>query len=894
MKINWYLLGATLAIAGAGGAKDVFRNDFDVRTSEGAVPENRWISYDYVASDAGEVLYYNYPVNQDMSKLPYSKGWIYPEDSSKINYQDYWARAFMDDVNNRNPPGFVCAYASPGNACACFRSSDKKSGTAVQPFWNEFTNGVLRFEIDIRRPAVWGGTGDTYCCRVLPVYKKYVDDLGWRLGVNSTKYPVMFGAMIDDSDKKTDRLVILYTDRDTEKNGTLYPGKSGDNYVCNEHWYRWRVYVNLDEQRSTAYIWDGGDTQPTGRNEQDDSTATRTVINEKYGFRSPMTEETGGIAGIGLNVYRTFSGTGSSFNIANAACFDNIHLAWKAPGSNEYVPFYDNDFTTRRVRRIEPAGATSCVYPRNVETSVQDLYEVYPTTTNRNDVASGALTQIVIQGDNRKPEPVGIDNWRRLCGRNRASVIESETAYGGKVLRIWKGVNSEGVLAQTFGESLTVGKVRVSADVRLPKEWGAASTRRVALAMGNDTYWRSCDKDNFTQHYIGYAGIVGDTANEFCPAYVGHASVTESMVSTKRTDIPCVATNWYRIVMTADIDAQKYDYELYKLGTSAGNWDRGDATNCIFTVSNVVFRNTLADISSFGLASYAPHDDNEWYSFILWDNIRVWKNWGSSNEKEIYRNNFNLRYRYFDREKTPLVGEIHRDAIVDGWVRRLKGDGAAWLTGEANRCLTFKAVNQDYAYVAHPIGTVLKQGQRVRVRMDMRPPSEWSFADSSNSRCTLYLGGDEMLQYATGMNWLEKSVLAFGVGGKDMSLSRLTNTFFRVQNGGALADTGVNVPDKSHWYRFEGTTVVGEDTWSCKVYDMGAAHPGIDAPNGACIVDQKNLARRGPADMPITSLLITSSGITSRDPWDPYDPARVFIDNLVVTKVDSDALIIIR
>ena len=59
MKINWYLLGATLAIAGAGGAKDVFRNDFDMRASEGAVPENRWISYDYVASDAGEVLYYN-------------------------------------------------------------------------------------------------------------------------------------------------------------------------------------------------------------------------------------------------------------------------------------------------------------------------------------------------------------------------------------------------------------------------------------------------------------------------------------------------------------------------------------------------------------------------------------------------------------------------------------------------------------------------------------------------------------------------------------------------------------------------------------------------------------------------------------------------------------------
>ena len=270
--------GFLLAAAG-----DIYRNDFSTRTSVLPLPGDRWMSYTY---DPNTLLYYNY----GGAASSYSM-WELNE-----QYQDAWGKAWMDDATMEKSPGFALAtdpvHGSPGNYFALFRSSTSRSGCAIQPLHNEFTNGMLRLEVDIRRPAVWGSqAAETHAARVALIYRKRMADPLWWVGINSTDYPVMFGAHWEGGANNKNRLILHYRNGSGQQT-SLEPGVSGDDYVCTENWYRWRVYVNLDEQRSNCYIWDAGPDQPDGRNTLADTTATRKVEATGYFFRNPMTDET--------------------------------------------------------------------------------------------------------------------------------------------------------------------------------------------------------------------------------------------------------------------------------------------------------------------------------------------------------------------------------------------------------------------------------------------------------------------------------------------------------------------------------------------------------------------------------------------------------------------------
>ena len=77
------------------------------------------------------------------------------------------------------------------------------------------------------------GTGD--------IYRKRMADPLWWVGINSTDYPLMFGAHWQGGSNNKDRLVLHYRNG-SDQQKTLEPGVSGDDYVCNENWYRWRVH----------------------------------------------------------------------------------------------------------------------------------------------------------------------------------------------------------------------------------------------------------------------------------------------------------------------------------------------------------------------------------------------------------------------------------------------------------------------------------------------------------------------------------------------------------------------------------------------------------------------------------------------------------------------------
>ena len=870
-----FLLAAAPGILLAGGG-DIYRNDFSSRTSALPLPGDRWMSYDY---DPNTSLYINYSGASTYNMWEKNK-----------EYQDAWGKPWMDNATMQQTPGFVLAtdpvHGSPDNYFAIFRSSSSRTGCAIQPLHNEFTNGMLRLEVDIRRPAVWGSQSkETHAVRVALVYRKRMADPLWWVGINSTDYPVMFGARWEGG-SETNRLILHYRDG-SNKQGYLEPGAK-DNYVCTENWYRWRVYVNLDEQRSNCYIWDVGPDQPNGRNTRADSTATRKVEATTYFFRDPMTAETGGISGIALNCYRCFSGTGENLAVTNAPCYDNIHIAWKAPGASEYVPFYENDFATRRYRRIQPTPAAAVDYPVDTNISKEDNFTSYVVMTNRETTNPTLLV-------NSATGLLGMDNWTRLSTGGSFCVIDSGND-GKNELRVSGG--DKGSVAQTLGETIASGKVRISADVRLPTEWKVTTEpdARVCLVLGSPTFWTLGDTSDFANRTAGYGAIVGESKDEFHPAYIPPNGA--SLVSAKDTSVACTGKSWYRMVVTADLGAKTYDYELYEIGTYSGAIDRTDVPSTpIYATNSIPFRNNISSIGSFGLYSY--RSGSNWNNYILWDNIQVWKNWNSSagTGTLIYANDFNTRTRYLTREKTELVHGVNTGVGVDGWEQVNRGDSIAWIVGGANRCLSLKVPNVSSFYMTQPLPFEVPCGQHVTFRADVRPPSCWL---NKGGTLNIYLGGDEMCQFARvtdARTPLADSVMMFGLVPNEtlVSLGRYTNSIFRAQNGGSMQGVTSASVNPTHWYRLEGTTLSGADSWKFRAYDMGTAHPEIDSPAGPLVAMCDGLARRGSgATSGISAIAIASGGISSLDPWDVYDQGRILLDNLVITIIPSGTYIIVR
>ena len=846
---------------------DIYRNDFSTRTSATALPGDRWMSYNY---DPGTTLYYNY---QYAGGATTSNLW-----EKSDEYQDAWVRAWMDDATMQYPSGFALAtdsvHGSSDNYFALFRSSSSRSGCAIQPLHNEFTNGMLRLEVDIRRPAAWGPENDAHVARVALVYRKRMANPIWGVGLMSTEYPLMFGARLKKGESKN-RLVLHYRNSSNQQKD-LEVG-SGDDYVCNENWYRWRVYVNLDEQRSNFYIWDAGPDQPTGRNTLADDTADRKVTTTGYLFCSRMTAETGGISGIALNAYRFLTGTGANLAVTNAPCYDNIHIAWKAPGSSEYVPFYENDFSTRRYRRIQPTPAAAVTYPVDAGISTEDNFTSYAVATNREEKSPTYLV-------NSATGLLGMDNWIRLNSGGTFCVIDSNT-NGKNELRVSGG--GAGVIAQTLGETIVSCKVRISGDVRLPTQWNG-NDARICLALCCPDYWSLSDPDRFSERTAGYGAIVGESKDEFCPAYLPPSG---TLVSTKDASVACTGKYWYRMVMTADLDAKTYDYELYEIGASAGAINRTDVPSTpIYATNGIAFRNDISSIGAFGL--YTTQPGTNWNNYVLWDNLQVWKNWNSSagTGTLIYANDFNTRTRYITREKTELVHGVNTGVGVDCWEQVNRRDGTAWIFGSANRFLSLKAPEASSLYMTQPLPFEVPNGVRVTFRVDVRPPCWWLRDGALN----IYLGDDSMGQYSyPNGNPLRESVMMFGLNGSGASLGRYTNSLFRVQNGNTFPTYEATKSD--HWYRLEGTTLAGSDSWKFRAYDMGTAHPEIGAPAGPLVAVHDGLARRGSgATSGISAIAITAGGVSSRDPWELYDRGRVLLDNLVVTVAPSGTYIIVR
>ncbi|MBP5543477.1 MAG: hypothetical protein ILM98_05335, partial [Kiritimatiellae bacterium] len=138
-KTTMTIVAALAAGAAAASTRTPYANDFTTRTS-GATPSARWMETDYITGG----LVRSVSGIASEGREPYN---------SATAYQDGWA---MKTGYCHSSVLFTVADAggNPGALVNANSSSYQNNTTiAMQPFYNEFTDGVLKISVDIRTTA---------------------------------------------------------------------------------------------------------------------------------------------------------------------------------------------------------------------------------------------------------------------------------------------------------------------------------------------------------------------------------------------------------------------------------------------------------------------------------------------------------------------------------------------------------------------------------------------------------------------------------------------------------------------------------------------------------------------------------------------------------------------
>ena len=857
MKFRKPLGFACMAAVFAACGEVIYENDFSTRTSAGAIPTSNWYEMSYHVG----TLARNYDKKWDSDGTPYS-------DPDKI--QDGWALA---NIHSGNDVYVMAAAYVATNSLEQVPEGDStnqffkihgvtypRTAMATHPIGNDFTNGTVRFSVDMRAPAVWPDA-DALTARIVPLYKSQMNALNWG---GSYQTPAAIGMQWRKASSSTVPFLLHGAGDETNAYGDDMAGHMG------RYWHRFVLDVNLDTKRVSCSVYKLGLENPT----------FATPVGERVGARSdvqfyrPLTAARGAISGIGLYTYRTFAEASA---VTNSACFDNVSVSWKAPGATDFLLCYENDFTTRRYRTLCPVGTTSTTYPPATGTTT-DYYWGY-----------SAGQHLVPSSDknlkNKQPQPLGVDHWRRINDDGLATVQVVEPAAYGRVLRITSTRNFAAV-TQPLGEEIASGKVRIAADVRLPDQWHWETARSALVDMGT-TSFASALYNAFSENRVGAVGIGSKTTNtEFHPRYGTSTDGTSTTIYA--SDVNCTSQGWYRIVQTADVGAQKYDYALYEIVNGVTN------ATPVFSQTGVTFQKSVSAIGSFALLGYAAGTNT--FEGILFDNVKVWKNVGEASEKQIYDNDFSRRWRTVEVGRRNLAPKIDRpDSGVDHWTRRNSGLAGAYVQQAANPALAIVGAS-DHAYVFHPFGTTVGHGKTLKFQVDVRPPERWSW----NVAKSLYvmLGDDVCLQgnRDSSDQFIRHEcarVCYDGPSGNADACGLWTGATPYAYSGSAKqAGTAATA---GHWYRLRFKAVVDAPTYSAQIYDMGTSHPELSTADGTRVDTFENLAWKNGAPVNgISGFGLAAFGTPGFTPWDSENPDAALFDNIRAEIVPSGVALIVR
>ena len=851
----------TLAIAASGvmmmpGGRLVaneYRNDFSVRTGK-VRGMGGWLSMPYANGAAA----YNFDETKFWPTLPY-------EDASKV--QDGWVKARL----NAGGTSADVEIAGTDNKYLRFTATNTVEGTAVMhTFGNEFSNGVLRIRCDLRAIISWSGANGGEV-RMMPLCKAFVNPNAW---TGNVTVPANWG----------------FTEEGWYTYSILLGGDQWNNAIANYipsskpkctagHWYRYVTDLDFDNGQISCTVYDQGDgLQPfAGEN--------GTLVGQVGPTRlyRQLSAETGPVVGIAIRT-KKYSGSNPVVD-SSLPAIDNLAVSWKAPGSVSFASCYENDFSERRSRTlVQESPRHYYVYDEPVDSLT---FTGYAAASSKTAAGTPILQTSLGAAHRNETAPNGTDGWRRLNvdGNGDLHVVKGDSAdAGGVMLRASKGYNFV-IGANSFGQKVTSGKVRFSGDIRAPDKW--IWYNLAGFIVGGDSFY-SAATDNVWTSPACVAGLGGNNNTELRPYYMDASGNGVIPAGT------CTWTTWYRVIITADIDAKTFDYVLYKYGANSPSPDWVPTqSDLVYEATGCAFRSTFADdgISSFAVYSYGHNTINLPDSNVYFDNIRVWKDAGTANEKEIYRNLFSERTVWLETPSSRgviLTNTFNADNGQDHWIRRNNagGDGECYITSTGNPCVAASAYNGTVRAV-QSLGYHYRQNT-VYAQVDIRPPAKWVW--TAGRQTNIEFGDDEYRQgnYYSGNPYT--GAIAFTAGftaatGASDATGAYTNVCLFAGrgdgSGGIVQQTIAATIDTSHWYRFKFKASKGEGKWALDIYDQGAMHPAADSADGTLVASLANLAFVKVPDGGLSAVGIYSSG-NRNGASEPEDPGLALFDNIKV------------
>ena len=919
--------GAALSAFGEAGAA-FYANDFRTRTS-GATPSSRWMEAAYVSGALAR------PVDSISSegREPYN---------GANAYQDGWTMK----------TGYCCSEVlfkvadDSGNQGALVnaKSSSYQSATiAMQPFYNEFTNGELKISVDVRTPALttsFNPSGNA-CATLAPFYKSALD-------VTSSTFaaPMHFGPANLKDDGNAWRLRAVTRGRAAaDSPGGSYFGQSDSrNDITAGSWVRYEVVLDLDSSTYTATFANLGTDHPEcGRDgarpsqnaaggssvdfrqvEGDDNSTT-------FAFLNPLTEETGGIAGLAFYV----QGIRYASSAADAPMYDNIAVSWKAPGAADFVSVYENDFSTRRYRQIEPVGTTSGTYVPVLTTNIvqSSFYDRWQGSSDYG-VSENNARRLVPDG----APYLGQDGWRRIAGTAVFTMVDpNKSGYdwnNASVLRA-TGSGRTGMVAAPLGTTVSSGKVRLYCDILMGALTNSTSQTRdisaAAFLAGNGAFTNAWyDAAVIRAADIAAAlrgkGVCGvgtcypdmEPAMDMqtnAPPYRFDGSVYSAQKSANNGDIPIPCGKWNRFIVTLDLDAGTYDLAIYEIGYIGQEmgYDHTAGTKLVETNNLALATSAIRSVDSVvlfsdGQSNYNGGNDGfidpgrtrNLGRFPLFDNVRVCLvDADGADGTDLYACDFEYGYRMAVRNATSLAGPSDREG-ADRWMRRGNsygtisavdiggGDNVVVLDG-LGYVMNGLSGSTRTGYAVQPFGATTKGCDTVDLAADIRPPA--CFVRGSDCFAFVEVGGDAYAQGvyrpASKSSWRYEPRIGFGfsVGAGYNDVRQYTNVVLAVQTVASkgASETSVTAAaniDKSHWYRFRVKANQQAETFTVKVYDQGTAKPLASDADGALVATFADLDLPAFGDEGMTTFGLAGAGFASSFGGGIDDPYVALIDNL--------------
>ena len=881
----------------------VYQNDFAVRTSA-EKHSSVWATYEY---DKGGPLAYDfdsytmsdryigmYPwqgTTSDTVPLSQQDGWF-----KKTNGWSRYANRGRTSVTDEEDPALV-------HSSIEVDASVPATNTMIivhHPLHNVFTNGVIKFQFDIRQPV--SPTAKIFSWLRLVTENDMSNtntsysQMPIELGLSSTTFSGGWRKGDDDDGKRT-----FYS----------HSGAIGG------HWYRYYVTCDLDDSRSNFEAYDLG----TGRMSLDAMpSGTPVWSGSDLLFVKELDAATGGISGIGIRFAYVDTGAyygETGFNDDAAYTYDNIKVAWKAPSAQYFAECYRNDFSKSMRRTIDGSGSTYHAYTLPAESETETSTFTYPAELLRaSNVGSqtGKPYLPAAFGTAGQAQKAGIDGWR----------FAGETGgFTGAFVLTTNGANRVGMLTknceviQPMCEEITNGVVKMEWDMRIPKGWNAGDGRTTILLTSKKGYDEGYDLARHNRTLtLGFCSTNGKS-NASSPLTVSslYTSTAAALNGNYHAGWRArfKALEWYRLQLFIDLDKTNYWYNVYDIGTAAPSTPNSfDSSTATVLASDGPIDLCLAESEKYGLgiAAYGfvgwndPGSDRDYA--ILVDNVRLWKGDGNDGWNLVFQNTFSTTTRTFKRKKLNLLKTRYIDRPEygeDSWTAAPTYVGAACIAGTNNPSLY---AGDDIFSVVHPIGRIIKHG-KMYAQYDMRIPVFWT---SRMNYFWLQFGNGAIASASTWKSnaWrfqnhrTIRTGMQVGKSGKHAMVDETTGvpnrTAIIYQDGtgaggdGSLKAKHVDGAYVGHWIRVKIEADMDAKKWNWAAYDMGTTQPTLATVDGTPLDSYADL--KFNFNEPISHIHIIGGRAPSYMPWRADAPGALLVDNIRICHQRNGTTVVIR